>query len=110
MFFAEYLQLIREYQEYLRSLGFEALTDKAPELNALLNSPTSLITHREFIEPYILYMLAQMEEWASKWQERDRLSRHLGFIQGLLWASAHFSIDDMKKHTMNHSLVEACPC
>jgi hypothetical protein len=79
--------LIAQYREHLEKLKAENI-----KIDYDAYSPS-----REDALNHLLSMLPKMEEFIREGR-REKFFRWLGFIQGVLWFSGEFSLNDLRNH------------
>ena len=83
------LKVIGMYRSYFTKKGIEAVD--FPH-NDKPDSSRDILSH-------CCRMLDRMEKFISE-SRMDKVFRWLGFIQGCLWSTRRFSLEDLKNHSL----------
>ncbi len=87
------LQVIHRYEEKLVSLGALPIPLHS---NARLGFLV-IFFRKKFVIDHLYNMTSQMRTFVSE-DNREKLMRWLGFMQGVLWVLGVYSLDELKNH------------
>ena len=79
------LEVLAIYDECLRREGYRPLRAETSDAGAVLN--------------HCLWMVEQTRLFVAD-DRREKAFRWLGFVQGVLWDTGVYSIDELKTHNM----------
>jgi hypothetical protein len=91
-------KVLRTYENLLTKKGFESKRIPSTDI------PINEVKYNKEILNHICWMCAEAQRFDEN--KLDKINRWLGFIQGTLWTSGLFTIDDMREHVIEASKKE----
>lgn len=85
---------------YLAELGTLDKLDRSAAENQYAHLIPNLPDDAELVREHVVSMLVRLIEMIDKEPERrEKIMRWYGFIQGALWCTGWFSVDQLKDHS-----------
>jgi hypothetical protein len=85
------LDVLATYEAHLHKLGYEPARADAAE------PPIGRVDRASVLCNHVLWMIGEMRTFIAEGRD-DKVNRWLGFVQGVLWTTGLYTIDDMREH------------
>lgn len=83
-------KLLKHYYSLLETKGYEPIKVEGKDL------PIEEIKYNKHMLNHICWMCQEAQQYVT--ENSEKTNRWLGFIQGVIWTSGIFTIDDMRDH------------